>query len=73
MSVDNPFYAEMKRNPICLDIPWHEDQENLESWKQGKTGYPFIDAAMRQLVQEKNNPLKKTQTEFQCKLDLSHR
>ncbi|KAG8231453.1 Cryptochrome 1 [Ladona fulva] len=52
MSVDNPFYAEMKRNPICLDIPWHEDQENLESWKQGKTGYPFIDAAMRQLVQE---------------------
>jgi deoxyribodipyrimidine photo-lyase len=26
--------------------------EKFESWKKGKTGYPFVDAAMRQLVRE---------------------
>jgi deoxyribodipyrimidine photo-lyase len=26
--------------------------EKLESWKRGKTGFPFVDAAMRQLVRE---------------------
>ncbi len=28
---------------------WHNDQDNFEAWKQGRTGYPIIDAAMRQL------------------------
>ena len=22
MSANNPFYGEMKRNPICINIPW---------------------------------------------------
>lgn len=57
MSVDNIFYAEMPRNEICLDIPWvsrsdEKYQKNLKKWKSGQTGYPFIDAAMRQLLQE---------------------
>ncbi|XP_071444604.1 cryptochrome-1 [Hetaerina americana] len=49
MSVDNPFYAEMEKNPICLNIPWADDDKNLKKWSKGETGYPFIDAAMRQL------------------------
>ncbi|XP_046405998.1 cryptochrome-1 [Ischnura elegans] len=52
MSVDNPFYAEMERNPICLTIPWVDDDENLQKWAKGETGYPFIDASMRQLLLE---------------------
>lgn len=55
MSVNNPFYGEMKRNKICLNIPWHDNQQsqdNFELWKAGKTGFPFIDAVMRQLLQE---------------------
>jgi len=52
MSVLNPHYAEMVPNPICLDIPWNEDPKGFECWKKGMTGYPFVDAAMRQLVLE---------------------
>jgi cryptochrome len=52
MSVLNPHYAKMEQNPICLDIPWNDDPDGLERWKKGQTGYPFVDAAMRQLVLE---------------------
>ncbi|MGR9048420.1 cryptochrome/photolyase family protein [Halobacillus faecis] len=30
-------------------IPWNNDDELLEKWKEGQTGFPLIDAAMRQL------------------------
>ncbi|XP_077288717.1 circadian regulator cryptochrome [Arctopsyche grandis] len=53
MSVNNPNYGQMENNPICLDIGWYNPNSFiLESWKQGKTGFPFIDAAMRQLKRE---------------------
>lgn len=51
MSVENINYAQMKDNPICLDIPWGEpDAYDVTKWKEGRTGYPIIDAAMRQLL-----------------------
>jgi deoxyribodipyrimidine photo-lyase len=31
---------------------WTGDSDALEAWKRGKTGYPIIDAGMRQLVRE---------------------
>ena len=31
------------------NMPWHNDMVLFEAWKQGKTGYPIVDAAMRQL------------------------
>jgi deoxyribodipyrimidine photo-lyase len=31
---------------------WHHDDEALEAWKQGRTGYPIVDAGMRQLRRE---------------------
>ncbi|GFU12876.1 cryptochrome-1 [Nephila pilipes] len=52
MCMNNPFYATMVENPICLNIPWTTNEQHLQSWINGKTGYPFIDAAMRQMVQE---------------------
>lgn len=30
-------------------FPWEEDASALRAWQQGQTGYPFIDAGMRQL------------------------
>ncbi|XP_059155704.1 cryptochrome-1-like [Physella acuta] len=52
MSVNNPNYNKMIGNPICLNIDWYENDDQLEKWTLGKTGYPWIDACMRQLTQE---------------------
>lgn len=32
-------------------IPWRNDQAEFAAWCAGKTGYPVVDAAMRQLAQ----------------------
>lgn len=34
------------------DIKWRDDSEELERWKNGTTGYPIVDAGMRQLEEE---------------------
>jgi len=34
------------------DIPWREDSAGLVAWKDGRTGYPLVDAGMRQLRAE---------------------
>ncbi len=31
------------------DFPWLEDAALLRAWQRGRTGFPFVDAAMRQL------------------------
>jgi deoxyribodipyrimidine photo-lyase len=31
---------------------WNRDAEALEAWKNGETGYPIVDAGMRQLLRE---------------------
>ena len=33
------------------DIPWSDDMQALAAWQAGQTGYPVVDAAMRQLRQ----------------------
>jgi deoxyribodipyrimidine photo-lyase len=33
-------------------IEWRADEEGLQAWKDGKTGYPIVDAGMRQLREE---------------------
>jgi deoxyribodipyrimidine photo-lyase len=35
--------------PEYTNIKWEYNDELFEKWTQGRTGYPFIDAAMRQL------------------------
>ena len=32
-------------------FPWHSNKVRLQAWQQGKTGYPIVDAGMRQLWQ----------------------
>ena len=29
------------------DVQWEVSEEMLQQWKEGKTGYPIVDAAMR--------------------------
>ncbi|KAL3882520.1 hypothetical protein ACJMK2_028856 [Sinanodonta woodiana] len=52
MSVDNEKYDIMEGNPICLNIPWSVNPKYLEQWTKGETGYPWIDAIMKQLLLE---------------------
>jgi deoxyribodipyrimidine photo-lyase len=37
---------------ILNDIAWRDDEAAFEAWKVGETGYPLVDAGMRQLNQE---------------------
>ena len=32
-------------------IQWRNNEVEFEAWKQGKTGYPMVDAGMRELIQ----------------------
>ena len=33
-------------------LPWRQAPEDFKAWQLGMTGYPFVDAGMRQLAQE---------------------
>lgn len=39
-------------NRRFADFPWEDDPAGLEAWKGGFTGYPLVDAGMRQLLGE---------------------
>lgn len=45
-------FDKMVNNPVCIQIPWRKNDEHLKAWADGRTGYPFVDAIMRQLKQE---------------------
>lgn len=38
-------------NKQFADFPWRTDEEALRKWQKGQTGYPVVDAGMRQLWQ----------------------
>lgn len=42
---ENPFREEFKA------FPWRDDPAKLKAWQKGLTGYPIVDAGMRQLWQ----------------------
>jgi deoxyribodipyrimidine photo-lyase len=48
---------------------WSRSQRVLEAWREGQTGYPLVDAAMRQLAQEgfMHNRARMTVASFLCK------
>ncbi|XP_062121116.1 cryptochrome-2 [Drosophila sulfurigaster albostrigata] len=47
-----PNFDRMLGNTYCIQIAWNEQPDHLAAWTHGRTGYPFIDAIMRQLRQE---------------------
>ena len=42
-TVDRPF------RPRYATIEWRNNEREFEAWKQGQTGYPMVDAGMREL------------------------
>jgi deoxyribodipyrimidine photo-lyase len=48
---------------------WSRSQRVLEAWREGQTGYPLVDAAMRQLAEEgfMHNRARMTVASFLCK------
>jgi cryptochrome len=47
-----PNWGRIDGNKYCRPIPWGHNQQFLEAWKNGLTGYPWIDACMKQLQKE---------------------
>ena len=47
-----PNFDKAINNPTCLQLPWDENETQFRKWCEGRTGYPFIDAALRQLIRE---------------------
>ena len=45
-------FETMVGNPVCLQLPWSKDKDSERRWLTGTTGYPLVDAAMKQLQQE---------------------
>jgi deoxyribodipyrimidine photo-lyase len=46
-----PYSATNSFRPEYDKINWRNNEEEFEAWCQGKTGYPIVDAGMRQLNQ----------------------
>lgn len=44
-----PTTPEAPLRPEFADFPWQEDPGAFKAWQRGRTGYPLVDAGMRQL------------------------
>lgn len=48
----NPDLAVENYNEFPNQMQWREDEDDFNAWTAGETGYPLVDAGMRQLNQE---------------------
>lgn len=64
-----PQVATRAFKPIYDNIRWENNQDHFAAWCQGKTGYPFVDAGMRELNQTgfMHNRLRMVTASFLCK------
>jgi deoxyribodipyrimidine photo-lyase len=46
----SPDLSTRELNPRYRGIEWRHDPDGLEAWQAGRTGYPLVDAGMRQLA-----------------------
>lgn len=56
-------------NPRFQNFDWRTDARQLKAWQQGQTGYPIVDAGMRQLWQTgwMHNRVRMIVASFLCK------
>jgi deoxyribodipyrimidine photo-lyase len=45
-----PRVAQRSFRPAFDALNWKSDAESVEAWRRGRTGYPFVDAGMRELA-----------------------
>ncbi|MEH3052722.1 MAG: deoxyribodipyrimidine photo-lyase [Patulibacter minatonensis] len=46
----HPHVARLEFQERYRELAWEDDPDGLEAWQQGRTGYPVVDAAMRELA-----------------------
>ena len=49
--LEHPDVAEAPMQPRFAEFPWARASSGLQAWQQGRTGFPIVDAGMRQLWQ----------------------
>lgn len=47
---EHPQVLERNFQPLYDALRWNDDEAGFRAWCEGRTGYPFVDAAMRQLA-----------------------
>src|SRR6185295_14944039 len=47
---DRPALVEQTFRPEWRDFPWRHDDGAWRAWAEGRTGYPVVDAAARELL-----------------------
>ena len=64
-----PHSATDSFRPAYDAIPWINDENQFEAWCNGKTGYPIVDAGMRELKQTgfMHNRVRMVVASFLCK------
>ncbi len=64
-----PHTPEAPLDPRFARFPWRRDPAGLEAWKRGRTGYPMVDAGMRELWRTgfMHNRLRMVVASFLCK------
>ena len=64
-----PHVRDEELNPAMRGVPWRRGGPELEAWKAGRTGYPIVDAGMRQLLEEAwmHNRARMVVGSFLCK------
>jgi len=70
-------YPNIRSEPIqkkFIKFPWKNNLSYLNAWKEGKTGFPIIDAGMRQLYETgwMHNRVRMIVGSFLCKNLLLH-
>lgn len=50
--VENPQMVSRPLRDKYASVPWRSDPGSVDRWKQGRTGFPLVDAGMRQLLSE---------------------
>jgi deoxyribodipyrimidine photo-lyase len=46
----HPANARLEYQAQYRDLEWEDDAEAFDAWREGRTGYPLVDAGMRQLA-----------------------
>lgn len=64
-----PSFPEQPFRKDFTQFPWRTSDEDLKAWQSGRTGYPIVDAGMRQLWQTgwMHNRVRMIVASFLCK------
>ena len=64
-----PHSVQQAFKPQYDQVPWRQDEKAFKAWQAGKTGYPLVDAGMRELMATgfMHNRVRMVVASFLCK------